>query len=141
MFKNYAMTLHWQTHKAGLWTDCTRNAVLNCDGEQFQLRDIRTFLDDVKKIYRQIGVFKKDDKSFDLEITVSTYQRKDSDKYYLDSKDFDRWTFRGCVYQDDDGLYMSADNQYTEANRDFYLTFKGDIFTEICDKAYWQVRK
>ena len=137
MYKNYTLTLSWSKTEKGVFVDCTRNAVLNTDGESFILSDIRVFLDDVKKIYKQIGVFKKDGTHFRVELSISTYQRKESDKYYSDQKAFDYWTYSGYIQPDDDGIMLRADEKYTPSSRDIWLEFKGDILTDICDKAYW----
>ena len=137
MYKNYTLTLSWSTYKNGVFVDCTRNAALNCDGEQFTLRDIRTFLDDVKKIYKQINGFKKNNTYFRVELSIAVYQRKESDKYYNDQKAFDFWSFSGYIQEGDDGIMLRADEKYTPANLDIWLEFKGDILTDICDRAYW----
>ena len=137
MFKNYTLTLSWSKTEKGVFVDCTRNAVLNTDGQQFTLRDIRVFLDDVKKIYKQINAFKKNSTFFRVELSISTYQCKDSDKYYHDMKAFDFWSFSGYIQEGDDGIMLRADEKYTPANLDIWLEFKGDILTEINDRAMW----
>lgn len=57
----------------------------------------------------------------EMEVIESAYENWLTDKPLV-QKSFDRWVSVPTEYQDEESIYMKADEKYTESCRDMYLT-------------------
>lgn len=59
--KYYEFVLNYETVKQGIRVDTTRNAVLKSGDSDFTLKDIHSFISDIKKIYKDAARLAKKD--------------------------------------------------------------------------------
>lgn len=125
--KYYEMTLNYEVVKKGIKVDVSRSAVLKSGDSDFTLKDIHSFISDIKKIYKDAARLAKDGTFISVELTVSEYQRGSG--YNLISKNFDRWTYEGAA--EADGIHLNPDLRYTAESHDIWLDYHGDPLEDI----------
>lgn len=125
--KYYEMTLNYDVMKKGIKVNVSRSAVLKSGDSDFTLKDIHSFISDIKKIYKDAARLAKDSSFISVELTVSEYQRGSG--YNLISKNFDRWTYEGAA--EADGIHLNPDLRYTIESHDIWLDFHGDPLEDI----------
>ena len=125
--KYYEFVLNYETVKQGIRVDTTRSAVLKSGDSDFTLKDIHSFISDIKKIYKDAARLAKAGAYISAELTVSEYERGSG--YNLISKNFDRWTYEGAA--EADGIHLNPDLRYTIESHDIWLDFHGDPLEDI----------
>ncbi len=129
--KFYDFTLHYEEIKKGVTISITRTAKLECGDSNFTLSKISEFLNDIRKIYRDVKRLSKTAHHIDVELTVSEYKKHGNDLHgQLEQLNFDRWYYIGSA--ECDGIHLEADERYTELTHDMWLDFaKIDILNDI----------
>lgn len=128
--KFFEMNLQVVESKKGERIEKTYKTELRVSDET-SFSDIVDFLEDVKSIWkRAMGAVKRDN-WMELEVIVSSYDNWLTDEPLV-QKSFDRWVSVPLQKQDSEGIYLRADERYTEPERDMYLskdTIKDLAFT------------
>lgn len=102
-----------------------RKAELTVD-DNFTMESIKHFEEDFKKALSEIRKAVIAQNYFTVEFTVSVYEHWLEDGKEPLQKDFDYWIFNG--YSDDrEGIYLAADERYTDATRDIYIEFRNPL--------------
>ena len=129
--KCYDFALHYEEVKRGVTISVTRTAILHCGDTDFTLSKIAEFLDDMRKIYKDVKRLSKDSHYIEVELTVAEYKRHGGNSCgQLEQLNFDRWQYRGEA--SGIGIRLDADTRYTPAYHDMWLDFeKVDIFNDI----------
>lgn len=121
--KCYDFALHYEEVKKGVTISVTRTAVLHCGDTDFTLSKISEFLDDMRKIYKDVKRLAKTAHYIDVELTVAEYKRHGGNSCgQLEQLNFDRWYYTGSA--ENDGIHLEADTRYTEASHDMWLDFE-----------------
>lgn len=89
--------------------------------DELNFSEIVDFIDSVKGIWKKAMTAVKKGYFMEMEVIESTYDNWLTDKPLV-QKSFDRWVSVPAEYQDEEGIYMKADEKYTESCRDMYLT-------------------
>lgn len=129
--KSYTLNLNYQEKKRGLTVDVTRTATMNCGDSGFELKEIATFLDDVRKIYKDVKRLSKTAHHIEVELSVAEYRIHGIDGHrHSTQENFDFWKYYGSA--EEDGIHLEADERYTEPSHDMWLDFgKFDPLNDI----------
>ena len=119
--KNYTLTLSYVQIKRNERVDVTRSAVLAAGDMAFNLQDIATFLDDIRKIYNDVKRLAKLCETVEIELTVAEYSRHGHDRMQLRDEDFKCWTYAGIA--EADGIHLEPDTRYVPESHDMWLDF------------------
>lgn len=94
--------------------------------DNFTMKSIKRFERDFKKALSEIRKAVIAQNYFTVEFTVSVYEHWLEDGKEPLQKSFDCWTFSG--YSDDkEGIYLAADERYTDATQDIYIEFRNPL--------------
>lgn len=81
------------------------------------------FIDDIRKIYKDVKRLAKVGHPVEIELTVAEYKRHGSgDHCTLSQGNFDRWEYLGTA--EADGIHLDPDGKYTEPSHDIWLDFE-----------------
>lgn len=126
--KIYTLKLNYAEVKKGLKVDVTRTACMNAGDTYFTLSDIAAFLDDIRKIYRDVKRLAEVAHPIEVELTVAEYRRATGGQ--LQDKNFDCWTYLGTAEKE--GIHLNPDTRYTNECHDIWLDFgKFDPLNDI----------
>ncbi len=128
--KFFEMNLQVVESKKGERIEKTYKTELRVSDET-SFSDIIYFLKDIKTIWKRAMSAVKRGNWLELEVIVSSYDNWLTDEP-LKQKSFDRWVSVPLEEQDSDGIYLRADERYTNPARDMYLskdTLKDLAFT------------
>lgn len=101
------------------------NAKLIID-DGFTLETLTVFAKDFKKALAEIRKAAIAGNHIQAQFTVSTYDHWLEDGTPLEQKSFDCWIYNG--YSDDkEGIYLAADERYTDAAQDIYIDFRSPL--------------
>lgn len=101
------------------------NAKLIID-DDFTMDTLAVFVKDFKQALAAIRKAVIAGNHIQAQFTISTYDHWLEDGTPLEQKSFDCWTFDG--YSDDrEGIYLAADERYTDAAQDIYLDFRSPL--------------
>lgn len=109
--------------KAGIAID--NKAELTVD-DDFTMESIKRFEKDFRKALSEIRKAVIAHNYLTVEFTVSTYDHWLEDGKEPIQKDFDYWTFNGFS-DDKEGIYLTADERYTDAAQDIYIDFRSPL--------------
>ena len=117
--KAYTLRFESTTIKKGMKCDLMREARLELE-DNTKLTDIREFLNGVKLIYKEIKKCYNEIRVCRVEFSI----------WRSNSNNYDEWNFNDFP-EDSDGIYLRANEKYTEPERDLYLNFKGNILDDV----------
>lgn len=94
--------------------------------DNFTMESIKRFEKDFRKALSEVRKAVIAHNYFTAELSVSTYDHWLEDGKEPLQKDFDCWIFIG--YSDDkEGIYLAADERYTDATQDIYIEFRNPL--------------
>lgn len=109
--------------KAGITIE--HKAELTVD-DDFTMQSIKRFEKDFRKALSKIRKAVIAQNYFNVEFTVSSYDHWLEDGKEPIQKDFDYWTFNG-LSDDREGIYLAADERYTDTTQDIYIEFRNPL--------------
>lgn len=96
--------------------------------DEMNFSDIVDFIEDVKNIWKRAMNAVKRGNWMELDVIVSFYDNWMTGKKLV-QKSFDRWVSAPVECQDETGIYLRPDVNFTEPERDMYLT--KDILNDL----------
>lgn len=111
--KFYSMRLCISKNKKGLKVETAYHTVV-CLGDESNFIDILCFQDNAKKIWKKAMNAVREKMPMQLSVEVSVYDE-------LNNNSFNRWVSVPVEEQDDKGIYLRADEKYTDPNIDMRL--------------------
>ena len=87
---------------------------------------IKDFEKDFRKALSEIRKAVIAQNYFTVEFTISAYDHWLEDGNEPIQKDFDYWAFNGFS-NDREGIYLAADERYTDATQDIYIEFRNPL--------------
>ncbi len=89
--------------------------------DELNFSEIVEFVDNIKGIWKKAMAAVRKGSFMEMEVIESTYDNWMTDKPLV-QKSFDWWVSVPAENQDEEGIYLKADERYTPVHRDMYLT-------------------
>lgn len=109
--------------KAGITIESKAELTVD-DG--FTMQSIKDFEKDFRKALSEVRKAVIAQNYFTAELSVSTYEHWLEDGKEPLQKSFDCWIFSGFS-NDGEGIYLAADERYTDATQDIYIEFRNPL--------------
>ncbi len=98
--------------------------------DELNFSEIVELIDDIKGIWKKAMAAVRKGNFMEIEVIKSAYDKMTNKE--LVQKSFGRWVSVPVEDQDEEGIYLKADERYTAESRDMYLTkdlLKDLVFT------------
>lgn len=130
-FKQIAITIGFTKAKRNTEIKVTRCAELEYSIET-TFESIERFLEDFKKVLKMYKNCAKEGTFCSVYLSVSTFQVTRNSEF-ITQTNFDGWKYEGNpnLDADENGLYLSPDLKYTEAERDIFIDFSESIISQL----------